>query len=146
MIREAQRFGNLTVLADAPRKAGVRYVLTVCDCGTPSIKQWSNIAYTGSGTKTCGNHGRWGKTRRIGAPLTYFGWHKYLWRTRGQASDFDCVDCSEQASDWSYAGGCEDEYEGERHGSVLAYCTHEEHYHPRCKPCHAAYDEAARNA
>lgn len=43
----------------------------------------------------------------------------------------------ERAADWSYEGSCPDERR-QSHGSP--YCTHSDHYQPRCRPCHRAHD------
>lgn len=56
---------------------------------------------------------------------------------RGKASRHDCVDCGQKADDWSYLHDCPDE---RRQPGRPAYCTHPNHYAPRCRPCHRAYD------
>lgn len=56
----------------------------------------------------------------------------------GRAADHRCVDCGEQARNWSYVHGCPDERRDDNHPSP--YCTHPDHYEPRCVTCHRAYD------
>lgn len=55
----------------------------------------------------------------------------------GAAAEHSCVDCGGNAQEWSYEGGCPDEKRGK---SGSPYCTHADHYQPRCTKCHRAYD------
>lgn len=48
------------------------------------------------------------------------------------ASNYQCIDCGAQASEWTYQYGCPDE----RHSEYGPYCAHNEHYAPRCHSCH----------
>lgn len=61
----------------------------------------------------------------------------------GRAADHPCVDCGEQAREWSYEGRCDGE---RRTAGSPAYCTHDQHYRPRCTRCHRRYDSTARRA
>ena len=56
---------------------------------------------------------------------------------KGKASEHVCADCGSPAHDWSYVHGCPDEL---RESHRPAYCTHPNHYEPRCRTCHRAYD------
>lgn len=56
---------------------------------------------------------------------------------KGPARDRRCIDCDAPADDWSYVHGCDDERQ--RQGES-PYCIHSDHYEPRCRPCHRAYD------
>lgn len=53
----------------------------------------------------------------------------------GRAADHECVDCGAPAAEWSYAHGCPDELRAHS-----PYCHHPNHYSPRCRKCHRAYD------
>jgi hypothetical protein len=69
---------------------------------------------------------------------TYGRIHRRLKDKRGPASKHACIDCGKQAQHWSYQHGCPEEQYEPRRG---AFCTHlNEHYHPRCVPCHNKYD------
>lgn len=58
--------------------------------------------------------------------------HQRLRHHKGPASKFSCVDCGEQAKDWSRTHGA----------NGLAY----EDYSPRCRSCHRLYDKAEVSA
>ena len=53
-----------------------------------------------------------------------------------------CTDCGEPAQHWSYVGGCAEELTD----NSLTYCTHQNHYEPRCVACHQTYDGRNRDA
>ena len=53
--------------------------------------------------------------------------HKRLYRKYGKASEHKCVDCNNQARDWS----CENEN----------YTDNIKDYRPRCRKCHVKKDE-----
>ena len=63
--------------------------------------------------------------------------HLRLKSELGSAKGHRCIDCGERADDWSCQNNCADE---QRVEGKPAYCTHLEHYKPRCRPCHRAYD------
>lgn len=73
--------------------------------------------------------------------LGYSGIHRRLKTQRGEAARYECVDCSDAATEWSYRGGCSEEL---RDG--LAYCPHTDCYEPRCKACHTRFDIRVRGA
>jgi hypothetical protein len=133
------RFGNLTLVATH----GNTWIL-VCDCGEVCEKHASNVR--AGRTTSCGQHGH-GFRRRIGAPRTYIGWHTTLRTRRGPAKEYLCA-CGAQAHEWSYNGGCPDEYEGtdNRGGKPMPYCEHEQHYTAKCRSCHQRYDRAMAKA
>jgi hypothetical protein len=64
--------------------------------------------------------------------------HLRIAAINGKASSHACADCDQQANDWSYVHNCADEVQ--RPGRP-PYCTHADHYVPRCRPCHRAYDK-----
>jgi hypothetical protein len=67
--------------------------------------------------------------------------HKRLLRSRGPASEFDCVDCGGSAREWSYDGLDPDELIGTAGpGAPVAYSLDLEHYEPRCVSCHRRFD------
>lgn len=72
-----------------------------------------------------------------GSNASYTAVHLRLKVLSGPASDHECVDCGKVADDWSYQNQCEEERRELNRGK---YCTHVEHYRPRCRPCHHAFD------
>ncbi len=58
---------------------------------------------------------------------TYDSLHGRVHRARGKAAEHSCVDCGEQAQEWSYTHGKEPSDVGS--------------YEPRCIRCHRLYDE-----
>ena len=64
--------------------------------------------------------------------------HLRLRVSKGPASLYSCVDCGGKAAHWSYVHGCDAEL---KEVESPKYCTHQEHYAPRCVPCHFAYDK-----
>lgn len=52
--------------------------------------------------------------------------HAFISIKRGKASEHDCVDCGEQAHDWSWI-------HGKYPWSIASY-------EPRCRSCHLKYD------
>jgi hypothetical protein len=52
--------------------------------------------------------------------------HDWVRKARGPAADKVCADCGKQARDWSQIHGTDG--------------TAPEHYEPRCRLCHVAYD------
>lgn len=72
-----------------------------------------------------------------GAEITYGAAHVRAESRYGRASTLPCVDCGDLAKDWSYQHDCP----GEVLSDIgVAYCPHPEHYEPRCRRCHRAYD------
>lgn len=78
-----------------------------------------------------------------GAPTTYSTMHVRLHYRFGPAKHRECIDCGDSALHWSYNGGCEQEQLGpDSSGRVMPYCSHFDHYSPRCYYCHRAHDLA----
>lgn len=78
---------------------------------------------------------------RIGNP-GYNAAHTRVERANGKASEWFCVDCPTPtlAAEWSYDGLDPDELIGTGQYAGRKYSLKIEHYHPRCKQCHTAYD------
>lgn len=73
-----------------------------------------------------------------GDNVVYRSLHTRLTRERGHAASHQCVDCGDQANDWSYDNADPDEKvspEG------MAYSTDLSRYAPRCRRCHLTFDE-----
>jgi hypothetical protein len=78
-----------------------------------------------------------------GDRLGYEAAHARVKRLHGPARSHPCVDCGEQARDWSYRGGCPRELTCPDTG--CRYSPDPERYEPRCVPCHRRYDAQMRN-
>jgi hypothetical protein len=74
---------------------------------------------------------------RKGAPH-YKAAHDRVYRAKGKASFHQCVDCGQQAEEWSYDGKDSEELTDPRRGQ--RYSLKIEHYQPRCQDCHTQYD------
>lgn len=74
--------------------------------------------------------------------ISYGGAHRRVYVARGKATDHACVDCGEQAAEWSYDGLDPDELVGEngRSGYSASYSLKPEHYVPRWVAHQVAHD------
>ncbi|EGD55184.1 hypothetical protein [Gordonia neofelifaecis] len=73
----------------------------------------------------------------------YGGAHTRVRAAKGKASEYPCVDCGHPAEDWSYDHQDPDERygsDGARGRTPMPYSMDPEHYAPRCKKCHYAFD------
>lgn len=68
---------------------------------------------------------------------SYSGAHKWIRKHLGQATEEICIDCKEQADEWSYRHDDPDEIVDDR---GIHYSIYPEHYDPRCIPCHRQFD------
>lgn len=76
---------------------------------------------------------------------TFAAIHKRIWRIRGSAKNYPCVDCSGVAAEWSYQGGCPNEMIGKVRNSLVPYSENLDLYVPRCVRCHRLFDLAGVN-
>ncbi len=74
----------------------------------------------------------------VGDRAGYRAVHGRLLRLRGRASQFECVDCGGRGEDWSYDHT--DPNPGFDHRGC-PYSTDLSRYQPRCKSCHANFDD-----
>ena len=72
---------------------------------------------------------------------TYRNAHRRVRAAGGSATGWSCVDCGQQAVEWSYDHADPDERHDER---GRAYSDDPQHYQPRCRPCHSRFDREAR--
>jgi hypothetical protein len=68
----------------------------------------------------------------LGVITSYSAAHAKLIRDRGPASQFPCIDCGEQAEEWSYRYNEPGEF---------AWSTDPDDYDPRCRSCHRKFDK-----
>lgn len=127
-----QRFGQVVVLEHVGRS---RWAVR-CDCG----KTWV----------TWSDHLRRGNVISCGHALSmdeicYRTRHARIARTRGAAATHLCVDCGQQAHNWSLREGVPAEFlradAGGRSGGV-SWSIRDEDYEPRCIPCHRWLDHS----
>lgn len=94
-------------------------------------------------------HGDPNVIRSHGAPRieypTYNTVHSRLMRDRGSASKYFCVECGQQASQWSYDHKDPNELSGTSgtNGTVCRYSANPEHYRALCRICHRWQDAKA---
>ena len=69
----------------------------------------------------------------------YVAIHKRIRSSRGLATGYDCIDCGNQALDWSLNMNCNYEYVMHKGlPKVVSYDIMD--YDPRCRQCHSIYD------
>lgn len=139
-----QRFGRLTVLGRALEASSDPKWTAHCECGAV-ITARANKLRSGH-TKSCGclRADTVGQLRRQEV-VDYAGAHNRVNALRGPAKTHPCVDCGDPAKDWSYDREDPDERIAvNNHGRGLAYSLNPDHYQPRCKRCHAAFDAPSR--
>jgi hypothetical protein len=79
-----------------------------------------------------------------GDQVGYTAAHLRVKNLKGPASNHLCIDCAEQASNWSYDHLDPNEKTQTRQGSTLAYSANPDHYKPRCLSCHRKFDSRRR--
>lgn len=72
--------------------------------------------------------------------LTYNAVHQRARRFRGEAKNYDCIDCGDVAQHWSYDHNAEDERYEEVDGYMAPFSPSIYDYSPRCVPCHKKMD------
>lgn len=131
-----QTFGELVVIAFADLGAGRQARWTCrCTCGATAVVIGRHLR--SGNTRSCGHLQGNGGGRPRQAFVSYKGAHERLRINRGPARNFSCLDCAEQADEWSYQGGDADELISDR---GLPYSLNPDLYVPRCRPCHRRHD------
>lgn len=147
-----QTFGRLTVLAQAddhvsPTRSRAAW-LCRCSCGQNTVVVGEDLR--SGATQSCGCHRRENSAllcKEFRKEATYKSAHARLYRERGKAKYYGCVDCSAPATDWSYDGTDPDEqtelvdFPRGRRG-IATFSGKPEHYSPRCRACHIKFDNA----
>lgn len=76
-------------------------------------------------------------------PIGYPAAHCRVSVAFGKAKEHACVDCGEQAQEWSYDGLDPDEWWDiwvQPKFKVMRYSLDLDRYQPRCQPCHSRFD------
>lgn len=115
----------------------------LCGMHYQRLRKHGSVEYNGR-ERYGADHHRW-KGEEIG----YGGAHERVQSVRGKASEHQCVDCTEQAAEWSYRGGSQKELTKPVKGGngavyMVAYSPDLTDYDPRCKTCHKRYDDGRR--
>lgn len=144
--RTGDRYGRLLVMGRARSRSRRVAWLCRCDCGT-EVEVRGDLLIRGN-TRSCGCLQR---ERTSKAVVTYLGAHQRVYRARGKASAYACVDCEGPASEWSYDHTDPDEQTEERvdqkgRPNTVAYSAKPEHFSPRCKGCHTSFDMGRADA
>lgn len=91
-------------------------------------------------SRSCGvKHRSWANEANAmwgGDEVSYAAAHDRVRRTRGRASQFQCVDCGQGAAHWSL----DRDSQHIRFENGMPYSTDRNDYQPRCVPCHKRYD------
>lgn len=143
-----EEFGRWIVLKRAPSRASVggqRRTYWLCRCTCGEVREVLALQLTSGGTVSCGCYrsellGGLSHDRRRD-DIRYYSAHRRVVRQRGSAKSHRCVDCTETAVDWSYDHTDPDALADDR---GRPYSVKPEHYSPRCRPCHRAFDKEAR--
>ena len=136
-----QTFGRLTVLALGEPTTRRRWEC-LCECGTSVLV--ATVDLRNGHTKSCGCYSRERSSKGNSRPVvSYDGAHLRIMYAKGSASQFLCVDCGGKAQEWSYDHADPEELWGGRSGCV--YSLSPEHYVPRCRVCHRAFDRLHRS-
>lgn len=147
-----REFGRLTVVERAGSLVGHRgrkkpAWLCRCDCGeelpvrgddlrSGNTKSCGCLLHEMPGTLPAGANPNW-----KGDEVEYAGAHSRVRRLRGRASEHACIDCGDQARDWSYVGGCPRERISKSFSNRgHPYSPDPDKYVPRCKLCHNRLD------
>jgi len=124
-----ERFGMLEVLRRVPGKW-----LCKCDCGEMTTVSAGNL--NRSTAASCGDK-KHTRTELAG----YSAAHYRVYKDRGRASSYSCVDCGHPAMEWSYDHTDPREQTGAGLGANgLAFSLDPVHYSPRCLLCHKRFD------
>lgn len=135
----SERFGSLIVLGRGEQRAYGRRVTWICKCDCGEFSTVVGEALRTGATRSCGCLARRGRKQ-----ITYVSAHRRIYRSRGPASNHRCVDCGENAQQWSYDGT--DEREIFCDVRKMKFSLDENHYAPRCAPCHKRHDNQTRRA
>ena len=133
---DGQRFGLLVALEPTKGKWLCR-----CDCGATKLVRTGDL--NRGSTTSCGQphlHHRL-------SSVTYGAAHDRLKIDKGNVRDQECVDCGDEAKQWSYDHA--DPNEMLAYGlspKPIAYSLNPEHYSARCVPCHKHFDLNRKDA
>jgi hypothetical protein len=76
-----------------------------------------------------------------GDEIGYAAAHSRVYKTRGRASAYPCVDCGGVSRHWSYDHADPGERTDPTYKFPNApYSTNPDRYHPRCGSCHKKFD------
>jgi len=127
--RTGETFGRMTIVELVPkpwRSENAEWVCR-CVCGTERVIDSSRFSQDKYMTCMRGEcHPGW-----TGDNVEYTGAHWRLRQDLGPASSHKCVDCPNQARDWSYV-------------EAKGYSLDIADYSPRCTSCHRLHDAALR--
>lgn len=141
------RAAGLEPLVPYPGKSNVPWLCRCLTCGAEVSPRLHSIRAGQGGCRRCADRRTGQRQRGAGNPYWrgdqagYFAVHRRLLAQRGKASEHPCVDCGEQAQEWSYDGGSAGEQVGTEPGAEgLKYTTDLTTYSPRCTKCHSDVD------
>lgn len=126
-----RRFGALVVTED---RDGSKWACR-CDCGATTAVRAGDL--NRGGVTSCGNRSTHHRRDDIGYGMA----HERVRADRGRVQLHDCIDCGNEAQQWSYDHADPDEMHAHHlSANPIAYSNNPEHYSPRCVKCHKRFD------
>lgn len=124
-------------------------VVKMCDCGEVAMargmcKKHYMSWYYYHQTEVSGNNK--GKNRK--EVPGYAQAHNRVRAVKGRAADHLCIDCGEQANQWSLSADATEVHYGPSRldrSTLTKYSLNVDDYEPRCRNCHSRYDAETGN-
>lgn len=145
-------FDRLTVLKATGEKDPRGNYMWLCECICGNTKEVAGVNLNRQNVRSCGClHSEITSARcKAGMPKTdlpsYAYAHQLVTKAKGSVTEYECVGCGGQATEWAYDGNDPHEIIATKNHKGLAYSRNPEHYDPRCKRCHEQYDVERRKA
>lgn len=76
--------------------------------------------------------------------MEYVTAHAQIYRIRGKATEYKCINCDNLASQWAYNHQDPNELVGIWDGRLTKYSEDPEFYNPMCARCHVQHDNNLR--
>jgi len=135
------RSGRLLVVSRAPSVSNNAQWNCVCDCGNQVIRTGNDLRTGKAFGCGCQRGVGGGPKPTFAGKYSYKTAHALVARRKGSPRSHRCVDCGEQADDWTLRHDAAVTYEGETgRGAVCKFSSDPLDYEPRCRTCHRRYD------
>jgi hypothetical protein len=139
-----QVFGRLSVLSRAPKVGVSKHAYWHCQCACGETTIARGVHLRDGNVTSCGCFHREASSIRNRKPddqITYNSAHDRVRRARGLAAGYFCVDCDNQAQEWSLSHRASAVRMGmNSNGYLRMFSVDPADYEPRCLKCHRAYD------
>lgn len=139
---EGQTFGRLTVIDRAANDGAMTAWNCVCTCGQRTRVRGGHLRSGRIASCGCLNRET---LRKPDDQIAYNTAHWRVKRAKGYPHTHLCIDCGEQAVDWSLRADAPVTYPGDDgKGNPVRYSANPNDYEPRCRKCHKSYDMRTR--